>query len=193
MPSIYSERLRLRAAERADIPMFVRWISDPEVTEHLLLRLPMSLAEEEIWFENMISRPAPEHVYVIEAKFTPESLDTQAQWLPIGNTAFISILEIDRCAEIGIMLGEKSWWNKGYGTETMRAMLRHGFETLNLHRIWLQVYANNKRGIRAYEKAGFQHEGVYREGHYLAGKYHDVFLMSVLRQEWDSQNKVKGN
>jgi len=91
------------------------------------------------------------------------------------------------------MLGEKSWWNKGYGTETMRAMLRHGFETLNLHRIWLQVYANNQHGIRAYEKAGFQHEGVYREGHYQAGKYHDVFLMSVLRQEWDSQNKVKGN
>jgi len=58
MPSIYSERLRLRAAERADIQMFVRWISDPEVTEHLLLRLPMALAEEEIWFEKMIARPA---------------------------------------------------------------------------------------------------------------------------------------
>jgi len=46
MPSIYSERLRLRAAERADIPMFVRWISDPEVTEHLLLRLPMALRKK---------------------------------------------------------------------------------------------------------------------------------------------------
>lgn len=90
------------------------------------------------------------------------------------------------------MLGEKAWWNKGYGTEAMRLMLRHGFETLNLHRIWLQVYANNQRGLRAYEKAGFQHEGIYREGHYQAGKYHDVFLMSVLRQEWDAQNRVKG-
>ena len=125
-------------------------------------------------------------------RLAPAPGSAEAEWLPVGNTAFISILEIDRCAEIGIMLGEKSWWNKGYGTETMRAMLRHGFETLNLHRIWLQVYSNNKRGIRAYEKAGFQHEGVYREGHYQAGRYHDVFLMSVLRQEWDSQYLVKG-
>lgn len=192
MPSITSERLRLRAAEKADIPMFIRWISDPEVTEHLLLRLPMSLAEEEIWFENMIARPAAEHVYVIEARIPLSEAGAEAQWLPIGNTSFISILEIDRCAEIGIMLGEKSWWNKGYGTETMRTMLRHGFETLNLHRIWLQVYANNQRGMRAYEKAGFRREGIYREGHYQAGKYHDIILMSILRQEWDSQYLVKG-
>ncbi|MEN6555447.1 MAG: GNAT family protein [Anaerolineaceae bacterium] len=192
MPSITSERLRLRAAEKADIPMFIRWISDPEVTEHLLLRLPMSLAEEEIWFENMIARPAAEHVYVIEARIPPSEAGAETQWLPIGNTSFISILEIDRCAEIGIMLGEKSWWNKGYGTETMRTMLRHGFETLNLHRIWLQVYANNQRGMRAYEKAGFRREGIYREGHYQAGKYHDIILMSILRQEWDSQYLVKG-
>ena len=192
MPSITSERLRLRAAEKADIPMFIRWISDPEVTEHLLLRLPMSLAEEEIWFENMIARPAAEHVFVIEARIPPSEAGAEALWLPIGNTSFISILEIDRCAEIGIMLGEKSWWNKGYGTETMRTMLRHGFETLNLHRIWLQVYANNQRGMRAYEKAGFRREGIYREGHYQAGKYHDIILMSILRQEWDSQYLVKG-
>jgi len=192
MPSIYSERLRLRAAERTDIPMFVRWISDPEITEHLLLRLPMSLAEEEHWFESMIARPAAQHVYVVEAKLAPAPGSDEAQWLPIGNTSFMDILEIDRCAEIGIMLGEKTWWNKGYGTETMRAMLRHGFETLNLHRIWLQVYANNKRGVKAYEKAGFRHEGMYREGHYQAGIYHDVLLMSVLRQEWDSQNIMKG-
>ena len=100
MPSLYSERIRLRAAERADIPMFVRWISDPEVTEHLLLRLPVSLAEEEIWFEQMLSRPAAEHVYVVEAKLPPVEGCPECQWLPIGNTAFISILEIDRCAEM---------------------------------------------------------------------------------------------
>jgi len=193
MPSINSERLRLRAAERTDIPMFVRWISDPEVTQHLLIRLPLSLAEEEIWFEHMLARPAAQHVYVVEAKVDSAPGSAEPQWVPIGNTAFIDIMDIDRCAEVGIMLGEKTWWNKGYGTETMRAMLRHGFETLNLHRIWLQVFADNKRGMRAYEKAGFRHEGIFREAHYQAGKYHDVFLMSVLRQEWDSTTKLKGD
>ena len=68
MPNLYSDRLRLRAAERSDIPLFVKWISDPEVTENLMLRLPMAQAEEEIWYENMLKRPEAEHVYVIDIK-----------------------------------------------------------------------------------------------------------------------------
>ena len=194
MPNLYSERLRLRAAERSDIPLFVKWISDPEVTENLMLRLPMAEAEEEIWYENMLKRPEAEHVYVIDIKLPPLEPDGEPQWLPIGNTSFISIMEIDRCAEIGIMIGEKYYWNKGYGTEAMQTMLRHGFETLNLHRIWLQVYVTNPRGIRAYEKAGFRHEGVFREGHYQGGRYLDVKLMSILRQEWDQiSSTTKGD
>jgi hypothetical protein len=68
----------------------------------------MALAEEEIWFENMISAPARSTCSYRSQIYT-KTLDTRPQRLPIGNTAFISILEIDRCAEIGIMLGEKSW------------------------------------------------------------------------------------
>jgi len=192
MPHIYSEHLRLRAAERSDIPLFVKWISDPEVTSNLMLRLPMALAEEEIWYEAMLKRPEAEHVYVIDIKLPPLEEGGDPQWLPIGDTSFISIMDIDRCAEIGIMIGEKAYWNHGYGTETMRAMVRHGFETLNLHRIWLQVYPTNPRAIRAYEKAGFKHEGVFREGHYQGGNYQDVYLMSILRQEWDQLSSKKG-
>jgi RimJ/RimL family protein N-acetyltransferase len=88
-------------------------------------------------------------------------------------------------AEIGIMIGEKSYRDQGYGTETMQLLIDYGFGTLNLHRIWLQVYAKNKRGIRTYEKAGFQYEGKFRDGHYQHGRYYDVHLMSVLRDEWE--------
>jgi ribosomal protein S18 acetylase RimI-like enzyme len=82
------------------------------------------------------------------------------------------------------MIGEKSTWNQGYGTDTMRTLLQHGFETLNLHRIWLQVYAKNPRGIRAYEKPASCMKVIFRQAHYQHGKYFDVHLMSVLRDEW---------
>jgi RimJ/RimL family protein N-acetyltransferase len=82
------------------------------------------------------------------------------------------------------MIGEKSYWNQGYGTEAMRLMINYGFHTLNLHRIWLRVFEQNKRGIRAYEKAGFVHEGKYRQAEYQHGKYQDVLLMSILNDEW---------
>jgi len=180
MPIIKGERIRLRAAEREDIPMFLRWINDEDVTENLPSLMPISQFEEEDWYESMMKKPASEHALVIEIKDEKK----KDSYIPIGNCTFFHINWINRSTEIGIMIGEKSFWNKGYGTETMRLMLEHGFNTLNLHRIWLRVFPDNKRGIRAYEKAGFTYEGKYRQAQYKNGKYLDVLLMSILKDEW---------
>ena len=174
---IYGERLCLRAAEREDIPRFVAWLNDPEVGQFLSMRYPMSQAAEEHWFENMMNSPKAEQVLVIQIR------DGEV-WRPIGNTSFMNVDWPNRSAEIGIFIGEKSCWNQGYGRETMRLMLKHGFETLNLHRIFLRVFEHNLRGIKAYEHAGFQHEGRMRQAQYQDGRYYDVLVMSVLEEEY---------
>jgi len=174
---IYGERLRLRAADKTDLPRFVAWLNDPDVRHFLLIDLPMSLSQEERWFEHMQSQHPAEHVLVIEAQVGQD-------WMPIGNTSLMGIDWTNRCAEIGIFIGEKTCWSQGYGRETMRLMLKHGFETLNLHRIYLRVFEHNLRGIKAYEHAGFKHEGRMRQARYQDGRYYDVLLMSVLRDEW---------
>jgi RimJ/RimL family protein N-acetyltransferase len=66
----------------------------------------------------------------------------------------------------------------------MRLLLQHGFDTLNLNRVYLRVYANNVRATRCYEKAGFVLEGRMRKAHYQNGEYFDILLMSILRSEW---------
>jgi diamine N-acetyltransferase len=177
MMTIYGQRMRMRAPERKDIPNFVSWLNDPEVTSGLTLYLPMSLVEEEGWFESMLSRPAAEHPMVIEVQ-------SESDWIPIGNCGFNEIDWRVRAAEVGIFIGEKQYWNQGYGTTAMRLLLQHGFNTLNLNRIWLQVYQTNPRAIRSYEKAGFIREGSKRQGMFKDGKYIDILLMSVLRSEW---------
>lgn len=174
---IIGERLRLRAAEREDIARFVNWINDPEVCQFLLMRLPMSQVQEERWFEHNLQQPAEEQVLVIETR-------DGSGWQTIGNTALMNVNWVTRSAEIGIMIGEKSCWNHGYGRETMRMMLKHGFETLNLNRMYLYVFADNVRGIKAYEHAGFKLEGRLRQAEYKDGKYTDLLVMSVLREEW---------
>ena len=174
--------MRLRASERVDIPNFVRWINDPEVTGGLLIYLPMSQVEEEAWFENMMKGPAEAHVLVIEAA-CPDG------WRPIGTCSFHDIHWKDRLGEVGILIGEKEYWGQGYGTEAMRLLVRHGFNDLNLNRIFLQVFDNNPRAIRSYEKIGFVHEGRLRQDVYKNGSYHDVLIMAILRSEWtDSQS-----
>jgi RimJ/RimL family protein N-acetyltransferase len=184
---LFGKRIRLRAAERTDLATFCRWINDPEVTENLSLIFPMSQVEEEQWYENMLKQPPSNHVMVIDI----QTENQPATWQAIGNCGFMNFDWRNHSAELGILIGEKQHWDKGYGTETMHILLKHGFETLNLHRIWLQVYAKNRRAIRSYEKAGFTHEGSFREAHFQHGKYYDVHLMSVLRGEWQSTNECE--
>ena len=180
---IYGERIRFRGVEQEDLPTFVKWLNDPDVIQGILVHSPISQADEENWFERMIKRPPDEHVFGIEAKKIDE--DTGAEsWKLIGTFAFDSIDWRNRSAEFGILIGDKTYWNQGYGTEAVRLLSQHGFKTLNLNRIFLHVFENNPRAIRAYEKAGFVHEGQERQAEFKDGKYIDVLRMSMLKDEF---------
>ena len=182
MSRIYGERIRLRAAERSDLEKFIEWVNDPAVTRGIALFLPMSSVDEEKWFETAMQKPQEEKPLVIEIKQGDD-------WRVIGNSGFFDVDWIVRSAEVGIMIGDKSVWNQGYGTETMRLLLCHAFRTLNLHRVFLRVFSDNLNAIRAYEKVGFVHEGRLRQAVYTDGDYHDLLMMSVLRAEWDACQK----
>jgi diamine N-acetyltransferase len=179
---IIGDRVRLRAIEKTDLPDFVRWLNDPEVKQGLSLLHPLSLAEEEDWFKANLEKPPEQRPLAIEIQPDPDS-----EWIFIGNCGLMTVNWVNRSAEIGIHIGEKKYWNQGYGTLAMRLMCRHAFDDLNLHRIWLRVFETNPRAIRAYEKAGFVEEGRLRDAQYLSGKYNDVLIMSVLQSEWRDQ------
>jgi len=174
---IYGKRIRLRSIERSDLPHYVEWLNDPEVIEGLMMNIPFSLEDEVRWFEGLADRPAEERPFAIEIR-------NGEQWKLIGSCAYDNIDWKNRAAEVGIAIGDKLCWNQGYGTETMRLLLKFGFGTLNLNRIFLRVYEYNQRAVRSYEKAGFVLEGKLRQARYKAGKYFDEYVMSVLRSEW---------
>ena len=180
---IFGERIRFRGVERDDIPTFVKWLNDPEVIQGILVHNPISQADEENWFERMITRPPDEHVFGIEARI-PGDKGNQETWKLIGTYAFDGIDWRTHSAEFGIMIGDKSYWNKGYGTEAVRLLCQHGFKTLNLNRIYLHVFETNPRAIRAYEKAGFVLEGTERQAEFKDGRFIDVLRMSLLRDEF---------
>lgn len=177
---IYSERIRLRGVEREDLPNFVVWMNDPEVIEGLLVFWPMSSVDEARWLESLGGREQAEKPLAIDAR-------VGETWRHIGSCGFHNLEWKIREAEFGISIGDKSFWNQGYGTETVQLLLKTGFETLNLNRIYLHVNADNLRAIRAYEKCGFVHEGRLRQAVYQHGHYQDLLVMSVLRAEWDAR------
>ncbi len=175
----YSKRLRFRAPERSDIPVFVKWFTDPDVTRGITIPYPMGIEDENRWFDNMVQQPPEMHPFVMEIK----DGDT---WRMIGDCGFHQLDWRSRSAEIGIFIGEKESWSKGIGTEAMQMMLKVGFEVMDMHRVWLRVFSTNTRAVHCYEKAGFKHEGCMREAEFQDGKHIDVMLMSVLRTEWET-------
>jgi RimJ/RimL family protein N-acetyltransferase len=182
---IYGERVRLRAIERHDLPRFVAWFNDPEVRRGLNVFQPMSLVEEERWYEDMLEKDPLERQLAIDVQ---EGDD----WIHIGSCGVAELDMRNRRCQIGISIGARSYWNQGLGTDALGVLLRHAFQTLNLNRVALYVFANNRRAIRMYERLGFQEEGRLRQAHYDQGEYEDVIVMGLLRDEWQTRQEEEG-
>lgn len=91
---------------------------------------------------------------------------------------------------VWILIGERDYWGKGYGTDAMRLFMRYAFQELNLHRLSLRVFGFNKRAIRSYEKCGFVHEGVSRASLNKMGIRWDEIWMGLTRTDWQAMNKT---
>jgi RimJ/RimL family protein N-acetyltransferase len=168
--------VRLRAPQRADIPLFVKWFNDPETTRFLLRSPPMGMEEEEAWYDSLVNKDTK--VFCIETK------DGRL----VGNIGIINVDWTNRKADIGIVIGEKECWSKGYGTEAITLLLGYLFDEMNLERVWLYCDMENHRARRCYEKCGFHQEGVFRHNRLQGGKFRDDAVMSILRQDWLEKN-----
>jgi RimJ/RimL family protein N-acetyltransferase len=102
----------------------------------------------------------------------------------IGLIGLYTIFWLHREAFMGINIGERAYWGKGYGTDALRVLLRYGFEELNLQRISLSVLEGNERAMRSYEKCGFRLEGRERHAWAYDGRRWDEIFMGLLREEW---------
>ncbi|MCL4394913.1 MAG: GNAT family N-acetyltransferase [Chloroflexi bacterium] len=176
---MYRGRLvQLGAHQREYLPKFVEWMNDWEVRRFLnpAAALPLSLEDETKWFEEG-RRAEGSYLFAIL---------TLAENKLIGSCGLHKVDLKNRSGVFGIFIGDKAYWSKGYGTDATLALLGFAFGELGLHRVELEVNDFNPRAVRAYEKAGFRRDGVERQSLYREGKFHDTFLMSILREEWDA-------
>lgn len=178
LPMLRGESVYLRPAERADLPTFVRWMADAETTRNLAVRSPFSLAMEERWFDRILAEHGKAQFHFVICLLA----DDRA----IGTVGFHHVDYENGGAEFGIAIGEKSEWNKGYGTDALNAICDFGFGELRLERIYLHVFDYNARAMRSYEKSGFVREAVLRRSRWHRGVHHDVMLMAILRSEWEA-------
>ena len=178
---ILGQRIRLRPVEKDDLPRFVKWLADPEVRSYLAMHAPIGQVHEERWFDRNLNA-GDLQTWSIDA----QPVDMAAgPWAHIGSCGYHSIDWRNRSGEVGILIGARDYWGKGYGTDAMQTLVAWGFYTLNLNRVHLRVFEDNPRAIRCYEKVGFQVEGRLRQANFHSGAYRDELIMGVLREDWE--------
>jgi RimJ/RimL family protein N-acetyltransferase len=180
-PMVRGELVYLRPPERSDLPAFVRWLNDAETNRFLAMRAPLSLPLEERWFEQVLERHGKEDWFFV--------ICLLADGRAIGNIGLHQVQAGDGHATLGIAIGEKGEWSRGFGTDALNALLDFAFGELRLERVQLDVYAGNERAVRAYEKAGFRMEGTLRRAHFKHGEALDVHRMAILREEWQALSR----
>lgn len=178
-PPIYvveGELVALGLPTRDMVDLWLPWMNDPEVTRTLGNINVFTRESEERFYEGSAHDQSAKTFAIFE----------RASARPIGTTQLRDINFRDGTATFGILIGDKSVWNRGYGTEATRLVLDFAFHALGLHNVLLTVFANNPRGQRAYEKAGFRVVGVRREARRLGQRWQDVVVMDAIPADFTS-------
>ena len=101
----------------------------------------------------------------------------------VGTCSFNHIKMINLTAEFGILIFAEHQ-NKGYGKDALHTLLSYGFQDLNLHKIWAEVYSNNDNALEMYKKCGFEVEGKLKKHIYKNGNYIDLNIIGLLKEDW---------
>ncbi len=165
-------RIVLRDKKFEDAENDYRWRSDPELAR-LDAAIPLTMSFERYLklFEDQMKYPTPgSHHYSIE------TLDG----LFIGNCMYYDMDTVNREAELGIVIGDRDYWNGGYGYDAVTTLLDHMFNARNLKRVYLHTLEWNGRAQKSFSKSGFNPVKPVRR------MAHDFLLMDVLREDWFS-------
>ena len=152
------------------------WINDKEVTQYLVAYQKVYTREmEEDWLNRVLKGDEKNLILAILVK--PDLLH-------IGNVGLHNIDHINKHAELGIVIGEKDYWDKGYGARAIILMLKYAFYILNLNMVYLRVVAFNRRAIKCYEKVGFRHVGRIRQFILRGERYYDLIIMDIIKRDF---------
>ena len=178
MPRLLGERVMLREYKADDIGDIRKWVNDAETTRYLSTRFwpPQTMVDSEEFLSRMLQSSHSAYNFVIADR---------------GDERYIGQLDmfqVDwrlRCGELGMVIGSASDRGQGLGREALELMKHFAFRTLGLERLELEVHMENHAARKCYQKAGFVMEGVKRHAFFTDGRFCDVGILSILRDEYE--------
>ena len=171
---IIGERCYLSPISMEDVPKYTNWLNDFEVV--MSTTLYSRIVDVEAESEALAELKKGYH-FAIRLNQTNEL---------IGNIGLNDVDFLNRNAELGIIIGNKTYWKQGYGKEAIELLLDFTFNILNMKNVYLKVFEFNTPGIKLYEKTGFKIAGRLRKALEINGNRYDLIFMDILAEEYRS-------
>ena len=175
---IEGKRVGLRAVEREDLPFFKEWRNLSQFRKNFREVRELSMTDQEKWFESLATT---KHINFM---FTIVDLNT---YEPIGAAGLLYINWIIRAADFSFYIGEDEMYigDNGKGEEAANLLISYGFNNLNLHKIWMELYEFDKEKIDFFtKKFNFKQDGLLRDNCFEAGRYWDSLIISLLAKDF---------
>ena len=172
-PTLRGTKCTLRAPRKDELSTYQRWFEDVDVLRFTPRAGPFSDSQEEDWYKRIGEDPdAVQWVIEVDGK-------------PVGFTGIGGINWRHSNGETGIVIGDKSLWRKGIASEAIELRTAFFFRELNLHKIRTRVFVENEASKRALQKSGYRETGIQREEMFRDGRWHDIWMAEVLREDWE--------
>lgn len=166
-------KVTLRTGVESDVYLLHKWYNDTELNK---------LAG---WSSSKVT--ADKLRYNMSRSFGYDPMNLMIdnnEGTPIGTIQLYDFNEQDKSCKLGIRIGDRAYWSKGYGADAVKVLLEYAFMKIDIYRVTLKVYEYNERAVKCYLKCGFRYEGRTRQSAYIDGKFYDEIIMGALKSDF---------
>ena len=169
---IQGKRVALRAIEKADLPLLMQWRNNPNLRKFFRETDEINSFKQFKWFENMSAENSAHKMFAIVKSDTNELM---------GACGLCYIDWVNRSADFSIYLGyDNLYIDKKYAIEAAQLLRDYGFNILNLHRLWAEIYSIDNAKKTFFKTLSFTLDATFRESYWYEGKWHDSLFYSLL-------------
>jgi len=183
---IYGKKVRLRPLEQNDLAVIAMWRNN--ALDDFFSPWPIAVSEQARWYERYVNS-GRDRLFIIETQeqplITPGKDTPKIQWRPVGTIGLNDVNLHHQVGEIGqVLIGDKDDRKKGYMNDALKVMVEFAFKEANINRLYVEVFADNQEAVTFYLAARFQEDGTHRQAIWKGGRFRDIKIFSMLRQEY---------
>ena len=173
---VVNGKVSVRAIEESDLELLQSWRNNEDLRRYFREYREMSMVQKKAWFQDMTKSRNFEMFMIVDP----------LRNIPVGATGFTYIDWVNRHCDLHFYIGQDGKWiDDHYSPDAMSLMLDRGFNVLNMNKIWAEIYSIDDKKKDFFSKFGFSVDARLRNHYYYNGEYHDSYIYSLLREEYE--------